>query len=120
MESRKKVPNLSSNNVSTDYRRVFGNLTNYLEKIDECAEARTRYLARRTFLNRRIPRYEEVFKSSEYEDVVTPENQLIVSEINSSVDEINQLRKKMFETKDTNYKRLSELRDNLVNLLFDY
>ena len=120
MESRKKVPNLSSNGVSTDYRRAFGSLANYLEKIEEDATPRTRHLARRAFLNRRIQRYDKVFSPLEYEDVVTPENQLIISEINSSVDKINQIREAMHGTKDTNYDRLSELRANLVSLLSDY
>ena len=119
MESRKKMPNLSLKGVSTDYKLAFGNLINYLETLDEGAEARTRFLARRTFLNRKIQKYEEFFSSLEYEDVVTPENQLIVSKINSDVDEINKLRDEMLGTKDTNYDRLSELRVNLVSLLSD-
>lgn len=119
MESRKKVPNLSSNSVSIDYRIAFGNLTHYLEKIDENADARTKFLARRTFLNRRIQKYEEFFNPLEYEDAITPENHLTVSEINDAVNEINQLREKMLGTKDPNYDRLSELRVNLVSLLSD-
>lgn len=119
MGSRKKVPNLSSKGISTDYRIALGSLTNYLEKIDEeGATPRTRFLARRAFLNRKIPRYDEVFKPSEYEEVITPENQLIVSEIGISIDEINALRDQMQQDKrELNYDRLSELRGNLVNLL---
>ncbi|MEK6823602.1 MAG: hypothetical protein AABY06_01075 [Nanoarchaeota archaeon] len=109
--------NLPEKGISRDYKLSFGNLSNYIEKINEGASSRTKFLARRAFLNRKIPQYGEFFSSQEYLEILSSENQLIILEINKTVDQINKIREQMQTNKDTNYETLSNLRKNLIDLI---
>lgn len=90
----KKIPNLiPSTGISADFRRAFGNLTNYLERIRENDPPRTKHLAKRSFLHRSIPHYEEFFDPSVYENVITDKNKETIRNINLVIDKINESRK---------------------------
>lgn len=111
---KKPVPNLSPvTGVSYDYRIAFGSLSNYLEKIRDNDTPRTRHMARRAFLHRAIPRYEEYFDSATYRDVITDRNRVTVSQINAIIDTINELRKASV----TNYDRLHPIEQELLSLI---
>jgi hypothetical protein len=87
------VPNIcAASGVSCDYRLAYGNLNNYLERIENGESARTRFLAMRSFLNRAIPKYQEYFDPEKYVDVVTPRNETVVTRINELVERLNELR----------------------------
>lgn len=112
--NKKPVPNLSKETkVSYDFKLAFGNLNNYLERIEENDLPRTRHLAKRAFLHREIPHYDEYFNPDVYQDVVTEENKYAVNEINLVVDEINEKRRQ----KVSDYEQLAMLRDKLENLI---
>jgi hypothetical protein len=87
------VPNLcATSGISYDYRLAFGNLNNYLERIEAGESARARFLAMRSFLNRAIPKYQEYFDPEKYEDVITTKNEPFVARINELVGRVNALR----------------------------
>lgn len=90
---KKNIPNICERSgISYDYRLAFGNLTNYLERVSAGDPARTRYLAKRAFLHRAIPKYEEYFDPQEYDNVINDQNRATVEEINSLVEKLNELR----------------------------
>jgi len=87
------VPNVcEASGISYDYRLAYGNLNNYLERIENGESARARFLAMRSFLNRAIPKYQEFFDPDQYTDVITPKNESFVTRINEIVDQLNSLR----------------------------
>lgn len=111
---KKPVPNLcSTTGVSHDYRIAFGNLSNYLERVRDNDSPRTRHLAKRAFLHRAIPRYEEHFDSEVYADVITDLNREIVAKINAIVDTVSELRK----ANVIDYDRLHPLEQELLSLI---
>lgn len=111
---KRPVPNLrSATGVSHDYRLAFGNLSNYLERVRDNDPPRTRHLARRAFLHRSIPRYEEHFDSEVYADVITDFNRDVVAKINAIIDSVNELRKANI----TDYDRLHPLEQELLSLI---
>lgn len=104
------VPNLSANNhVSRDFRLAYGNLNNYLERIEDEDPPRSRFLAKRSFLHRNIPRYEEFFSPETYADVVNENNQDVVARINLLVDQLNDCRGNEW----VEYETLAPLRNAL-------
>lgn len=108
------VPNIcTASGVSYDFRIAFGNLNNYLERIEENEAPRTRFLARRSFLHRPIPHYEEYFNPEKYDGVITNQNRETVEHINALVDQLNRLR----EQEITDHKTLAPLRDALNTLI---
>lgn len=108
------VPNICvATGVSYDFRIAFGNLNNYLERIEENEAPRTRFLARRSFLHRPIPHYQEYFSSEKYNGVITDQNREIVARINAIVDQLNRLR----EQEITDYETLAPLRNRLNTLI---
>ena len=110
----KKIPNIiPSTGISTDFRRAFGNLTNYMERIRENDPPRTRHLAKRSFLHRSIPRYEEFFDPSLYEDVITEFNRDTVEKLNLVIDSVNQARKENLKEDP----RLPDLEKELIKLI---
>ncbi len=111
---KKPVPNLSSTTgVSHDYRIAFGNLSNYLERVRDNDPPRTRHLAKRAFLHRAIPRYEEYFDPESYSDVITDANRETVSRINAVVSAINELR----HAEIIDYDQLHPLEQELLSLI---
>jgi hypothetical protein len=108
------LPNISDKNrLSKDYRLAYGNLNNYLESVEEAAPPRSRFLAKRSFLHRNVPHYDEYFSPDKYDHVVTNENRQLISQLNQFVDQINECREK--EIYD--YKTLSALRDALDDII---
>lgn len=99
--------------VSHDFRIAFGNLSNYLERIRDNDPPRTRHLARRAFLHRAIPRYEEYFDPEAYADVITDLNRGAVARINAAIDAVNALRK----ANVVDYDRLHPLEQELLSLI---
>lgn len=111
---KKPVPNLSSTTgVSHDYRIAFGNLSNYLERIRDNDPPRTRHLAKRAFLHRAIPPYEEYFDPEIYSDVITDTNRETVARINAVVNTLNELR----HAEVIDYDRLNPLEQELLSLI---
>ena len=92
---KKNVSNIQpESGLSKDFKLAFGNLSNYLERIRDDESARTRHLAKRAFLHRQIPRYEEFFDEEKFLNVVNEKNRIYVTKINSYVDELNDWRLK--------------------------
>jgi len=90
---KKEIPNICGRSgVSCDYRLAFGNLTNYLERVAEEAPARTRHLAKRAFLHRPVPKYEEYFDSREYGNIINNQNRSVIEQMNDIVEKLNVLR----------------------------
>lgn len=111
---KKTIPNLrSATGVSHDFRIAFGNLSNYLERIRDGDPPRTRHLARRAFLHRSIPRYEEHFDPEVYADVITDSNREVVAKINEIVDTVNAHRK----ANVVDYDKLHPLEQELLSLI---
>lgn len=111
---KKAVPNLSTaTGVSHDFRIAFGNLSNYLERIRDNDPPRTRHLAKRAFLHRAVPHYEEYFGPEAYADALTESNREVVANINTVVDAINELRK----SEVVDYDRLHPLEQALLSLI---
>lgn len=111
---KKAVPNLSTaTGVSHDFRIAFGNLSNYLERIRDNDPPRTRHLAKRAFLHRTIPRYEEYFSPETYANVQTESNREVVAKINAVIDTINELRK----DEVVDYDRLYPFEQALLRLI---
>ncbi len=110
----KPVPNIcESTQVSYDFKLAFGSLNNYLERVEEGDDSRTRHLAKRAFLHREILCYEDYFGSEVFQDVITAKNKDTVNKINLVVAEINERRKLQV----VEYDELVELRDRLVKLV---
>ena len=87
------VPNLcAASGVSHDFRLAYGNLNNFLERIEERESPRARFLAKRSFLHRPIPHYDEYFNSEKHDRVITDENREVIGRINRLVDRLNALR----------------------------
>ena len=108
------VPNICPvSRVSRDFRLAYGNLINYLERVEANELPRTRFLAKRSFLHRQIPRYEEYFSPEKYDGVITHENIVVIAGINQLVDRLNALR----EGDITDYETLAPLRDALDALI---
>ena len=111
---KKNIPNICPHSgISYDYRLAFGNLTNYLERISEGDPARTRHLAKRTFLHRRIPKYEEYFDSQEYDNVINDQNRAVVELINEVVEKLNASRTQGV----TDFKTLHSFKEKLLALI---
>jgi hypothetical protein len=90
---KKIIPNIQPINwLSRDFKLAFGNLSNYLERIRDNESARTRHLAKRAFLHRQIPRYEEFFDPEKFSNVVNEKNKDNIEKINTYVDELNYWR----------------------------
>lgn len=108
------VPNLcAASGVSYDFRLAYGNLNNYLERVEANESPRTRFLAKRSFLHRPIPHYEEYFNLDKYGAVITDGNREVIARINRLVDRLNALR----ESEVTDYEKLAPLRDVLDALV---
>jgi hypothetical protein len=108
------VPNLcAASGVSYDFRLAYGNLNNYLERVEANESPRTRFLAKRSFLHRPIPHYEEYFNLDKYGAVITDGNREVIARINRLVDRLNALR----ESEVTDYEKLAPLRDTLDALV---
>lgn len=111
---KKTVPNLSAvTGVSHSFRIAFGNLSNHLERIRDNDPPRTRHLAKRAFLHRAIPHYEEYFDPGTYTDVLTESNREVVARINAVIDTINELRR----AEIVDYDRLHPLEQTLLSLI---
>jgi hypothetical protein len=109
-----KVPNIFPHSgVSTDFARAYGSLSYYLECIEEEVKPRTKFLSKRSFFHRSIPRYDELFSPNEYAEVVTKQNQKTVESLNKLVDQLNILRQQ--ELPD--FKELSVIHKNLNRLI---
>lgn len=107
------VPSTSPiSGISYDFRLAYGNLNNYLERIEANESPRTRFLAKRSFLHRPIPRYEEYFNPEKYDGVITDMNREAIARIDLLVDRLNELR----ENEVTDYEKLAPLR-NALNAL---
>ena len=74
---------------------------------------RTRHLAKRTFLHRSIPRYQEYFDDQMYLDVINDKNRDTVAKIDALVESINELR----ENKILEHDRLDSLEKELLALI---
>lgn len=108
--AKRPVPNIcAASGVSHDFRLAYRNLTHYLERVADGEPARTRFLAARSFLHRPVPRYEQQFDPEEFERVVTPANEAVVTRINSLIERLNALR----EDGVTDYDTLAALRSEL-------
>jgi hypothetical protein len=108
------IPNICpATSVSYDFRIAFGNLNNYLERIEQNEAPRTRFLARRAFLHRPIPHYNEYFNPEKYDGVITDQNRDVVVRIDAVVDQLNRLR----EQEVTDYDALAPLRNALNALI---
>lgn len=108
------VPNICpESGVSRDFRLAYGNLVNYLERVEASEPPRTRFLAKRSLLHRRIPRYEEYFSADKHDGVTTEQNRGVIAAINRVVDRLNTLR----EAEVTDYETLAPLRDALDALI---
>ena len=108
--TRLPVPRISPvNGISYDFRLAYGNLTNYLERIEANEAPRTRFLAKRSFLHRPIPRYGEYFNPEKYNGVITDTNRETIARIDLLIDRLNKLR----ENEITDYEKLAPLRDAL-------
>jgi len=114
MNSKITLPELSkSSDLSRQYLLVLGGVINYLESIEEQAPSRVRYLAKRTFIHREIPYYDDHFSSDKYCGVITPDNQNTISQVNNFVDQINHHR-----TNDsTDYDAIRNLVDKVIKLI---
>lgn len=99
--------------LSRDFKLAYGNLSNYLERIRDRDSARTRHLAKRAFIHRQIPRYDEFFNEDTYLNVITEKNKIYVYKINSYIERLNLIR--LSETLD--FKELSEIEHALNELL---
>jgi hypothetical protein len=111
---KKNIPNICPHSgISYDYRLAFGSLTNYLERVSEGDPARTRHLAKRTFLHRHIPKYEEYFDSREYDNVINDQNHALIEQLNGIVEELNELRTQEIVDFDV----LNALRMKLLGLI---
>lgn len=110
----KEVPNVNpETGVSSSYRLAYGSLSSYLGRVANGEDNRSIFLARRSYLSRRILRYEEYFKPEEYQDVVTEQNEETVKLINSVVDEINKMR----EDQDLDHEKLTSLVNRIEDVL---
>jgi hypothetical protein len=90
---KKTVPNIQPiNYLSRDFKLAFGNLSNYLERIRDNESARTRHLAKRAFLHRQIPKYEEFFDPKKFSNVVNEKNKNNIIKLNLFIDELNDWR----------------------------
>ena len=108
------VPNICpESGVSRDFRLAYGNLVNYLERVEASDTPRTRFLSKRSLLHRPIPRYEAYFSSEKYDGVITHKNAVVVARINELVDRLNALR----EEENTDYATLAPLRAALDALI---
>jgi hypothetical protein len=104
------IPNIcSASGLSYDFRLAYGNLNNYLERIEAHESPRTRFLAKRSFLHRPIPRYEEYFNPEKYDGVITDMNREAIARIDLLVERLNGLR----ENEATDYEKLAPLRNAL-------
>ena len=107
------VPNIcSASGVSYDFRLAYGNLNNYLDRVEANESPRTRFLAKRSFLHRPILRYEEFFNPEKYDRVITDMNREVITRLNQLVQHLNELR----ENEAIDYEKLAPLR-NALNAL---
>jgi hypothetical protein len=111
---QKEIPNLCpKTGISYDYILAFGNLTNYLERVEEHEDARSRHLAKRAFIHRLIPRYAEYFDPQVYENPVNGLNADTVKRIDDVVDKLNSFRLE----ENTDFEQLSQSRKQLLSLI---
>jgi hypothetical protein len=111
---KKIVPNIQPiNSLSRDFKLAFGNLSNYLERIRDNESSRARHLAKRAFLHRQIPKYEDFFDPQKFSDVVNEKNKNNIEKINTYVDELNHWR---FQ-ESIDIDRLNELELAIKDLL---
>ena len=112
-----KVPNISPHSgVSTDFLLAYGSLSYYLECIEEGVKPRTKFLSKRSFVHRTIPRYDQLFSPNEYSEVVTKENQKTVECLNKLVDQLNILR----QQESPDFRELSLIHKDLNQLVVGY
>lgn len=104
---KKRIPNVGKFGLGQNYKKAFSAIHYYLECITEGSNARTKYLAKRSFLHRKILKYEEYYPSSEYENVITEINSDHIEKLNQLVDKLNFLRV------DKNFK--DEELNNILN-----
>ncbi len=89
---KKKIPNLGKSGLGQNYRKAFSSIYYYLECISEGSNARTKYLAKRSFLHRKILKYEEYYSLDEYENVINESNSDQIRKLNHLVDMLNSMR----------------------------
>lgn len=79
--------------ISSDYKLSYGNISNFLERVDGQESPRTILLAKRTFLHRgKMKFYEQYFKDQGYKVESTEENIKTISKLNSIVEKIRKLQ----------------------------
>ena len=111
---KKKIQNIKPKyGLSRDFKIAFGNLSNYLERVRDGESARSRHLAKRSFLHRAIPKYEEYFDPDIYENVITNFNSENIFKINSLINQVNEMR----ATENTDFAKLSLLEQELFEML---
>mgnify|MGYP001162227097 CR=1 FL=1 len=89
---KRKIPNLNKENISKNYSKAFSTVDYYLECCQEKVDPRTKHLSKRSFIHRKIQKYEEYFDPEEYENVVNESNFMIISKLDDLVDQLNNFR----------------------------
>ena len=106
---KKKIPNVGKFGLGQNYKKAFSSIHYYLECITEGSNARTKHLAKRSFLHRKILKYEEYYPLSEYENVINEFNSDQIGKLNQLVDQLNFIRgDKNFKDEELN-KIMSEI-----------
>jgi|APSaa5957512535_1039671.scaffolds.fasta_scaffold300360_2 hypothetical protein len=109
-----KISNISTKSgLSRDYSLALGSVINLLESIEDNESSRTMHLAKRSFLHRELPYYEDFFSKERYMNVITDKNKADMKKINNTIDIINSYRLKGI----IEYKEIKPLISKIIDLI---